>query len=153
MLPILLCLFLFFPFFFTCRSGLSRTTSEELERRHSRCGDSTSWPHQLQRTSIRAKSAHSFGRSGGSRRAHTSQSLPHKGDEDKQCASCTRLHVDACGVGRLSIPHVRALKNERVAFPRRRAEVIPRGQRGADGERELPPGCPPPLQPLEVIII
>lgn len=35
---------------------------------------------------------------GGSRRAHTSQSLPRKGDEDKQCASCTRLHVDARGV-------------------------------------------------------
>lgn len=134
-------------FFFTCGSGLSRTTSEELERRQSRCDDSTSWPHQLQRTSIRAKSAHSIGSSGGSRRAHTSQSLPRKGDEDKQCASCRRLHVDARGGGGgggLSIPHVQALKNERVAFPRRRAEVIPRGQRGADGERELPPGCPPP---------
>lgn len=36
---------------------------------------------------------------GGSRRAHASQSLPRKGDEDKHCASCTRLHVDACGGG------------------------------------------------------
>lgn len=54
----------FFFFFFTCRSGLSRTTSEELERRHSRCDDSTSWPHQLQHTSIRAQSAHSFGNRG-----------------------------------------------------------------------------------------